>query len=74
MFFWVRGVEIFGPNLQSDIFVQRFNPRLTSGWKRDSQNLVQQDPAEKKLWGSKVEIFAFCMGISVHGDFGGMKS
>ena len=35
---------------------------------------MQQNPAEKKLWGSKVEIFAFCMGISVHGDFGGMNS
>ncbi len=31
--------------------------------------MVQQNRAKKKLLGSKIEIFAFLLVISVHGDF-----
>jgi hypothetical protein len=34
-----------------------------------SQNMVQNDPAKKKLLGSKVEILPFLLGNSVQGLF-----
>ncbi len=35
--------------------------------------MVQSDPAKKKLLGSKVEFFAFLLGISVRGHFVDIK-
>jgi hypothetical protein len=35
--------------------------------------MVQNDPAKKKLLGSKVEFFAFLLGISVQGHFVDIK-
>ena len=31
--------------------------------------MVQNDPAKKKLWGSKVDEIGFLLVFSVHGDF-----
>ncbi len=40
---------------------------------RLSQNMVQNYPAKKKLWGSKVDEIAFLLVITVHVYFVGMK-
>ncbi len=45
----LRGVQNFWPNFIRLYKAQRFSSRLIYGRKKDSQNLVQQDPAEKKL-------------------------
>ncbi len=35
--------------------------------------MVQNDPAKKKLWGSKVDEIVFLLGIPVYMDFARMK-
>ena len=35
--------------------------------------MVQNDPAKKRLWGSKVDEIVFLLGIPVYIDFARMK-